>query len=77
MRFCAAFRDLIGPLSQTIKMTLSFGSSPVPPYGPITALGVLFEWLVGLRTDGPPCFAFGSFFFTPPDAPSDEVMLAR
>src|SRR5438874_1388776 len=24
MRFCAAFRDLIGPLSQTIKMTLSY-----------------------------------------------------
>jgi len=34
------------------------GSSPVPPYGPITALGVLFEWLVGLRTDVPLCFAF-------------------
>jgi len=79
MRFCAAFRDLIGPLSQTIKMTLSYRGAYITCHrSSVSITRTVFKTFAAhLRTDVPPCFAFGSFFFTSPDAPSDEVMLAR
>ena len=66
MRFCAAFRDLIGPLSQTIKMTLSYRGAYITCHrSSVSITRTVFKTFAAhLRTDVPPCFAFGIFFFT-------------